>query len=210
MIVSELSALAIFAVVSSITPGPNNLMLLHGGLRSGFAACRWHILGISAGLVTMLFFAYWGIATIIMQMPAMMTGLKGLGTCYLLWLVWVMWREGVVPNEEKLTDASQLKQKKRWQLPLTFSQALLFQWINPKAWVMVIMMPSLAMIAGNHPYIDNAPLYLMIFVINLLCISLWAAGGNALRQLLHRQTLMQWVHYMIMAMTVYCAISIWW
>lgn len=202
----DLFALALFMIISSITPGPNNLMLLHGGLKKGFWACRQHLLGISTGCVSMAFFSYWGIAELLVHQPAFLVILRVIGTAYLLWLAWGMWRGGIVPSDDKIAQTDNVKQ---WQLPLKFWQALIFQYVNPKAWVMIVMMPSIALFTGAYPYFDNYPIYALFFVVNLSCICVWAFGGNALRRLLHRETLMQVIHIGIVLMTLYCALSMW-
>lgn len=199
-------ALALFMVISSITPGPNNLMLLHGGLRKGFWACKQHLIGISSGGMSMAFFSYWGITEILLHSPAMLNILRMSGSAYLLWLAWGMWVGGIVPSDEKI---AQVEAQAKWQLPLTVWQAIAFQYVNPKVWMMTMMLPSIAMIIGEHPYLDNFPIYVMFFILNISCCSLWAFGGNALRQLLHRDKLMQFIHLFIVLMTIYCAIAVW-
>ena len=86
----SITALAIFMLVNSITPGPNNLMLLHGSVKCGFWACRWHMLGITVGVTIMLWLSYWGMAALIISFPAVMLIIKILGTLYLLWLTYQM------------------------------------------------------------------------------------------------------------------------
>lgn len=202
----SLFALSIFILVSSITPGPNNLMLLHGGIHKGFVACVPHIFGISSGMVVMIVCSYWGMAKLVTQWPLAMTMIKMGGTGYLLWLAWVMGREGVVPTQQQTENVTH---KTAWQLPLTYWQAMLFQWINPKAWMMVVMLPSLAIMAGDNMALSNSPIYLLSFLINICCITVWAVGGNGLRHFLHRRKTMRLVHIMIVLMTIYCALAIW-
>jgi len=199
-------SLSLFIIISSITPGPNNLMLLQGGLTSGYRACYQHMFGISLGVATMIFFSYWGMAELIIRQPLFMGGLKLVGTAYLLWLTWGMWVGGIVPSKRKIDNA---KKQSHWQLPLNFGQAALFQWINPKAWLMASLMPSIALITGETPTTDNLPIYLLFICLNISCISIWAAGGNALRQLLHRERLMFIIHKSIVFATLYCAVAMW-
>lgn len=86
----SITALAIFMLVNSITPGPNNLMLLHGSIKRGFWACRWHMLGITLGVTVMLWLSYWGMAALVVSFPSIMLIIKILGTLYLLWLTYQM------------------------------------------------------------------------------------------------------------------------
>ncbi|WP_367105965.1 LysE family translocator [uncultured Psychrobacter sp.] len=80
----SITALAVFMFVNSITPGPNNLMLLHGSIKRGFWACRFHMLGICVGVTVMLWLSYWGMAALVVSFPSIMLIIKILGTLYLL------------------------------------------------------------------------------------------------------------------------------
>ncbi|PID61150.1 MAG: hypothetical protein CR974_04420 [Gammaproteobacteria bacterium] len=212
-----LSNFALFIFINSVTPGPNNLMLLHGGLKAGFRACYPQMLGISFGLAVMLALSYWGMAMAVTQLPHLMTVLKLFGTAYLLWLTWHMWIDGIVPSSDKLDDelehppATSRFQRyfQRWTLPLTAWQATLFQWVNPKVWLMVSVAPSIYLITGERPLWDNLPLCALAFVINQASIAVWAAGGHSLQRLLHQQRLMDVIHKVIVFMTLYCALSLW-
>ncbi len=246
-----LANFSLFIFINSVTPGPNNLMLLHGGIKAGFRACYPHIFGISLGLAIMLALSYWGMATAVTELPAVMLILKILGTSYLLWLAWHMWNDGIVPeekllnNEKQLVKTNHLKSNSRdknfsaqgtssqtvqeyskrmhrrngkflvrlhfqnWTLPLNTWQAMLFQWINPKVWIMVSIAPSIYLITGNNPLLENLPLCVLAFVINQCSISIWAAGGHSLQRLLHKQRLMKIIHVAIVLMTIYCAVSLW-
>lgn len=211
-----LSNFAVFIFINSVTPGPNNLMLLHGGVKAGFRACYPHTLGISLGFSIMMMISYWGMATVVTELPIAMLGLKIAGTIYLLWLAWHMWADGIVPDEKNLAHDKPVASTGRlsrylqtWTLPLTLWQAALFQWINPKAWLMVAVAPSIYLIAGKHAIINNLPLYGLAFIINHCSVAVWAAGGHSLRQLLHHKRLMRIVHIAVVMMTVYCAVGLW-
>ena len=215
----SITALAIFMLVNSITPGPNNLMLLHGSIKRGFWACRWHMLGITLGVTIMLWLSYWGMAALVVSFPAVMLIIKVLGTLYLLWLTYQMAKTNftVIINEALLQEQqrqqaveSVVEVKKSFgELPLSFGQALLFQWLNPKAWTMTVVAPSLAMFHASKPWLDNYALLAMCAIINLLSISCWAAGGHWLRKLVHLPRVMRVIHAFIVLMTLYCALTLW-
>lgn len=215
----SITALAIFMLVNSITPGPNNLMLLHGSIKREFWACRWHMLGITLGVTIMLWLSYWGMAALVVSFPAVMLIIKVLGTLYLLWLTYQMAKTNftVIINEALLQEQqrqqaveSVVEVKKSFgELPLSFGQALLFQWLNPKAWTMTVVAPSLAMFHAGKPWLDNYALLAMCAVINLLSISCWAAGGHWLRKLVHLPRVMRVIHAFIVLMTLYCALTLW-
>ncbi|WP_367111796.1 LysE family translocator [uncultured Psychrobacter sp.] len=214
----SITALAVFMFVNSITPGPNNLMLLHGSIKRGFWPCRFHMLGICVGVTVMLWLSYWGMAALVVSFPAIMLIIKILGTLYLLWLTYQMAKTDFVAvvndalkhEQYKQANTAVIEAKKRFgELPLSFGQALLFQWLNPKAWTMTVVAPSLAMFHAGRPWLDNYPLLAMCALINILSISCWAAGGHWLRKLVHLPRMMKVIHAVIVLMTLYCAITLW-
>lgn len=193
-------------------------MLLHGGLKSGYWGCRYHMLGISFGVGIMLWLSYWGMSALIVEMPQLMFVVRVLGTAYLLWLTYTLATSDLTSTIENALQGKKLSvsmpaassQKKPFvALPLTFRQATLFQWLNPKAWTMTMVAPSLVVMTSTRPWLDNWPFLVMCMAINLICIGFWSAGGQSLRKLSHHPKLMQVVHLVIVLMTLYCAIAMW-
>ena len=215
----SITALAIFMFVNSVTPGPNNLMLLHGSIKRGFWACRWHMLGITTGVVIMLWLSYWGMAALVVSYPAVMLIIKVLGTLYLLWLTYQMAKTDFIAiineallHEQRRQQSADINNEVKesfGELPLSFGQALVFQWLNPKAWTMTMVAPSLAMFHAGRPWLDNYALLAMCALINILSISCWSAGGHWLRKLVHLPRVMKMIHAVIVLMTLYCAMTLW-
>ncbi|MCD0504829.1 LysE family translocator [Bordetella petrii] len=168
-----LGPLALFALVSSITPGPNNIMLASSGLTFGFRRTIPHMLGVNLGFTLMLVLVGLGLGTAFQQFPWLYTVLKYAGALYLLYLAWKIAMSGPMDRGSP-----------RGQ-PLTFLQAALFQWVNPKAWVMAV-----GVIATYTPqagfYWNLALAALVCCLVNLPSIGAWAAFGAALQKLLHR------------------------
>lgn len=175
------------------------------------------MLGVTIGVTIMLWLSYWSIAALVVSYPAVMLIIKVLGTLYLLWLTYQMAKSDftAIVNAALLYERQQANEivievKKRFgALPLTFTPALLFQWLNPKAWTMTVVAPSLAMFHAGKPWLDNYALLAMSAVINILPISYWAAGGHWLRRLVHLPRLMRVIHAVIVLMTLYCALTLW-
>lgn len=162
-------ALATYTLVMSITPGPNNVMLLASGARFGFARTLPHMLGISLGfaLQTALVCAAFGIVQ-----PWIAGGqalLSWVGIAYMGWLAWRLLRAGPVGTAG---DSAQ---------PLAAWQSALFQWLNPKAWVMALTVASVFLPAGADLRIALAGIAAVLALVNLPCVALWAACGTALR-----------------------------
>lgn len=201
---AALLALASFAFVSSITPGPNNLMLLHSGAQFGFEKSTPHLLGVSFGFGFMLFLCCIGVAAVILEVPYAQMALKILGCTYMLWLSYKLWRGGALPDEKTLNDHSHNQAK-----PMTFIQASLFQYVNPKAWMMGLSVPS-AYLPTTGSVVTNSLLGVALFtIINLVCCGAWVQGGAGIRRLMHNPNLAKVVNISIVLMTLYCAASVW-
>ncbi|MCI1230156.1 MAG: LysE family translocator, partial [Kerstersia gyiorum] len=119
-------SLALFMFASSITPGPNNVMLAASGLNFGFRRSIPHMLGISLGMMSMLILVGAGMGSVFLRFPWFYDVLRYAGAAYLLYLAWRIATAG------GMDDADQRGR------PMTLLEALLFQWVNPKAWIMVV------------------------------------------------------------------------
>lgn len=164
-----LLAFAGFAFVSSITPGPNNTMLLASGANYGFRRTVPHIAGISLGCMAMLLVVGLGLGQAFAAVPLLYDVLRYAGAAYLLWLAWKIATAGTVKDHG---DGS--------GRPLTFWQAAAFQWVNPKAWVMVVGA------ASTYAPRDDfgrgvVVLAALLGLVNAPSICVWAGFGTALR-----------------------------
>jgi threonine/homoserine/homoserine lactone efflux protein len=164
-------AFAGFAFVSSITPGPNNAMLLASGVNFGFRRTMPHIAGIAFGCVVMLVLVGFGLGEAFAAVPGLYDALRWAGAAYLLWLAWAIARSG--PTAERPAGGR----------PFGFWPAAFFQWVNPKAWIMVV--GAVSTYAPPDGFARNvAVLALLLVVVNLPSTSVWAAFGTILRPLL--------------------------
>jgi threonine/homoserine/homoserine lactone efflux protein len=187
-------ALVVFAFVTSVTPGPNNLMLLASGVNFGFVRTVPHMFGIAGGFATLLFGVGLGLGAVLKAYPALDLTLKIAGGAYLLYLAWkiAMSRSLAAKGEAKA-------------VPMTFFQAAAFQWVNPKAWVMAVT----AMAVYTNP---EAPFLSMLLVtaafaaVNLPSVSAWAGFGMALRGFLADPVRLKWFN---IAMGVLLAATLW-
>lgn len=171
MTFSLLLPLALFAFVSSITPGPNNVMLTASGATFGYRRTLPHMLGISAGVAIMLLMVGAGLGTVFEAMPILYTILKYVGAAYLLYLAWRIASAGGVDGAAERSR------------PFTFLEAAAFQWVNPKAWIM-----SVGIVATYTPqqgFFHNLIVATLVMtLVNFPSISVWTLFGSALRRLL--------------------------
>lgn len=186
-------ALVGFSVASSVTPGPNNLMLLASGVNFGFRRTLPHMLGIGGGFAFLLLCVGFGLGAVLQQAPALHLAIKVVGVVYLLYLAW------------KIATAGPIEDREGKAVPMTFLQAAAFQWVNPKAWFMAVTAMSLYTIPAN--YVLSVVLIAAVFAaINVPCISLWAGMGVALRRLLSDPRTLR---YFNITMALLLAASLW-
>ena len=162
-----------FALVSSITPGPNNLMLMASGTNFGFARTLPHMLGVSIGFVLMTVLIGLGLAQIFVRFPMTYTVLKVGSVTYLTYLAWKI---ATAAPPKANTGAATAK-------PFSFLQACLFQWVNPKAWTMSLMSVT-AYVPAENPMLGLLIVALVFGAINLPTVGLWAFLGVQMRQFL--------------------------
>ena len=170
---SLLGPLALFALVSSITPGPNNVMLASSGLNFGFRRSVPHLLGVNLGFTLMIFLVGVGLGSVFQQTPPLYTVLKYAGAAYLLYLAW------------KIANSGPLDEGEARGKPFTFLQAAAFQWVNPKAWVMAVGV--VATYTPQNGFFANLVIATLVCgIVNLPSIGIWVTFGTALRRVLHR------------------------
>ena len=163
--------LASFCLVSSITPGPNNMMLLASGATFGLRRTVPHIAGISAGCALMVLVLGGALAGTVGRMPGLFTALHVVSTLYLLWLAW------------RIATATGPHGTGARARPFGALDAAGFQWVNPKAWAMVLgAVTSFA--RPDHLLVDVPSIALVLMAIGLPCIALWAGSGQVLSRFL--------------------------
>ncbi|MBZ9797946.1 LysE family translocator [Mesorhizobium sp. ES1-4] len=187
-------ALLIYAFVTSITPGPNNLMLLASGVNFGIARTVPHMLGISIGFLVLLLAVGFGLGAVLTAFPALHTGLKVAGAVYLLYLAW------------RIAMSRSLSGKRESEgRPMRFMDAAAFQWVNPKAWVMAIT--AMAVYTNpERPFLSVILIGVAFTVVNLPSVSVWAGFGTALRGFLSDPLRLKWFN---IAMGLLLAATLW-
>ncbi len=167
-------AFSMFALVTSITPGPNNFMLLASGVNFGFRSSVPHMLGISVGFLLMVLAVGLGLAEVFSQFPWVYGLLKWVGAIYMLYMAWS------VATSDSLKDTPS---NSRLAKPLNFWGAAAFQWVNPKAWIMAVSAFSTYMPASRG-FAAIASVAALFAVINLPSVGVWALFGSGLRHVL--------------------------
>lgn len=170
MTLELIPALVAFAFVSSITPGPNNLMLMASGANFGFARTIPHMLGIGIGFSVMVLVVGAGLVQVFDSHPGSHSVLKVISVAYLLYLAF------------RIATAAPARAGKIRGRPMTFVQAAAFQWVNPKAWSM-----ALTTVTAYTPDTTLAAIALVALVfgaINLPSVSIWTLLGQQMARIL--------------------------
>ena len=163
---------ALFALVTSITPGPNNTMLLASGVNFGFNRTIPHMLGITCGFFVLVVAVGLGLGAAFQTYPLLYSVLRYVGAAYLLYLAWKIAHSGPVSESEKGESK-----------PISYLGAAAFQWVNPKAWIMAI--GAISTYTPMQGYFTNVIVIAAVFaLINLPSVSVWAGCGTLLRNVL--------------------------
>lgn len=187
-------ALLVYAFVTSVTPGPNNLMLLASGVNFGFVRTVPHMLGIGIGFLVLLLAVGAGLGAVLTAFPALHTALKVAGGAYLLYLAWKIATTRSMAS--KGGDAAR---------PMRFIEAAAFQWVNVKAWVMAVT--AMAVYTNpNRPFLSVLLVGLVFALVNFPSVSIWAGFGTGLRGFLSDPVRLKWFN---IAMGVLLAATLW-
>ena len=197
MITWELIAtISVYYFVMYVTPGPNNSILTASGIKFGFIRSVPNIIGISSGHGIQLALVCFGLGSLFLQFPILLEILKYIGACYLLYLAWKMFGSlNISITDEKSS-------------PLKYYEAILFQFVNPKAWVICITAVSLFYPEKENLIIGTLFLVIMSTIINLPSISMWAFGGSVIRHYLGNIKLKKIIEWLLAILLFGTAISI--
>lgn len=185
-----------FALATSITPGPNNMMLLASGVNFGIARSVPHMLGVSLGHGAMVVVMGLGLAALLAAMPEVMLALKLAAAVYVAWLAW------------KIAHASAPDGGNVGAKPLTALQAAAFQWVNPKALAMAIT--AVTVYAGADGLANVLAVAAVFSLINLPSIALWCGAGNLLRGALQNPRALTVFNWSMAALLVVSMVPVIW
>lgn len=175
----NLLSIFLFAIVMTITPGPNNIMILSSGLNFGIKRSIPHLLGIAFGFPIMLIAVGLGLDVLVSQIPIAYVTIKILGIGYLLFLAYKLF---ITTKSDNIDGNAK---------PLTFIQVVLFQWVNPKAWVMIF--------SGIGSFSTGVDIQSTTFIIALSffiaifpCNGSWLFLGSQMQKIVKSETHLKW------------------
>ena len=165
-------AVLFFAFSTTITPGPNNVMIMSSGVNYGIKASLPHWLGICFGFPLMVLLVGLGFGVVFERYPHLHQLIKVLGVAYLIWLAW-----RIASAEPKAIEQGKSK-------PFSFIQAALFQWVNGKAWVMASGAVAAFTSVGGVYWLEVCIITAAFLLVAFPCVGIWLVFGAALRTIL--------------------------
>ena len=179
---TQLLALFSFAIVSSFSPGPNNIMLMTSGANVGFYRTIPHMLGIITGYSVMLLLIGFGLMQFLLQYPVLQNTLQIVCLIYLVYLAYK-----IATSKVSHQTQSQFK-------PMTLLSAASFQWINPKAWSMAFS--AITVYSADIDYITAILMIMAVFaVVNAPSACAWTLAGKKSRDILSNPQRLMYFNY---------------
>jgi threonine/homoserine/homoserine lactone efflux protein len=189
-------ALIGFAIVSSVTPGPNNLLLWASGAEFGIRRTVPHILGTAVGIGAMAVGVVVGIGALLTLLPGLAFALKVAGSLYLLYLAWQVAGAGALRTGAVTR-------------PMSLRQAAAFQVVNVKAWTFALgaittfRPPELSSVAGG------LVVALTMMVVIVPTAALWAIAGGLIGQWLADERARRIVSLVLAAVLAVTVVFVW-
>ncbi|MCM2295985.1 LysE family translocator [Rhodoferax sp.] len=167
---AEITALLLLCTAVSFTPGPNTTLSTALAANFGLRRALRFVLAVPVGWGLLLSLCASGVGALVVSLPPLRLGVKGAGVAYLLWLAWKLWQ------------AHQLSQANARQLNVSFSQGVMLQFLNIKAWMLALTVVA-GWLAGRADLWARFALVLPVLLAFALASNLsYALVGTLLRQ----------------------------
>ncbi|MCG8354010.1 MAG: LysE family translocator [Kiloniellales bacterium] len=168
-------AFMLFAFVAAVTPGPSNVLLTTAGANAGFWRGLPCLFGVVLGMGFMMFVVAFGLGSLVLGNPAVLSGLKVVGAGFLLWLAWKIATAGRSQGPDE-------------RPPVGFVAAAAFQWINPKSWLVCAGAVGTYLAPQAGSALDQSAAFALLFVLAALpCAFMWLGLGLGVQRLLQTE-----------------------
>lgn len=170
------------AFLASMTPGPNNLLLMSSGAMFGLKRTIPHICGVFIGFNILMLAAIFGLDVVLSKLPWLLTVVKIVGAAWLAWLGFKFLQAAFKTHSTQGTESK--KQKPARARPFKFYEAALFQWINPKALIMAVALAGAYVGISENIALRTALICGTFLIFGLLSATTWAVAGSTLNRLM--------------------------
>lgn len=189
-----------FAFVASITPGPNNLMVMASGATFGWRRTLPHLMGIATGFAVLISATVLGLGLVLERIPFAFDVMRAVGVIWLLWLAWQLAAPALLASDAQTGQDGPTAGAR----PFTLLQAAAFQWVNPKSWTMAIAATGAYSGLAASPGLRAAIMAATFIAIAPLCNGVWLMAGGALQRLLGDPS---WRRIALLLMAVFVVLS---
>ena len=189
-------AVTLFAISSSVTPGPNNIMVMTSAVNFGIKKSLPLLSGICIGFAIMLLMVGLGFGQLFNVFPSLHLIIKCIGTLYLLYLAWVIARSAGIS-----TSASDAK-------PLSFMKGALFQWVNAKAWIVATGAMATFTNVGSNFDQQFVIIAIAFLLVSFPCVGVWMLFGTMLREVLKKKSYRMWFNLSMSGLLVLSVIPV--
>ncbi|MDC6448033.1 LysE family translocator [Alphaproteobacteria bacterium] len=189
-------AVATYNFVMYVTPGPNNAILTTSGIKFGFLKTLPNLFGIPSGHGLQLMLVCLGLGSLFIAFPILLEILRYVGATYLLYLSY------------KMIGSLAIKTNDESSRPLTFFEAIMFQFVNPKAWIICTTAVSIFYPQDTNIFVGTFFMVFMSTIVNLPSISIWAFGGSIIGRYLKNMKLKKILEYLLAGMLVFTSFYI--
>ena len=171
----NLQALLLFAIAGAFTPGPNNLMITASGANFGYWRSLPHVMGVTLGFPAMLIAMAFGLIQIFDTWPVLHKILRVAGAAYMVYLAF------------RIATSTTAGKAQNTPQPLSFVEAALFQWINPKAVFYALSALSIFTTPEGNFTEEITQLTIVTLLVSFSSITTWCLFGTAIGHLLKSQ-----------------------
>ena len=196
MVLASLLALVGFSFVSSVTPGPNNVLLWASGATFGLRRTSRHVLGTAGGIGLMALAVGIGLGAVIAAAPGLSVAMRVVGSVYLLWLALQIARSGALQR----ADVAR---------PLGLRGAAAFQLLNPKAWIFALGAMTTFRPPDMPPTAGTLLVAATMMAVIVPTAALWAAGGDMIGRLLTGERTRRAVSLTLALLVALTVLTVW-
>ena len=180
----EIISIALFWFVTAYTPGPNNVVASYSGFNFGIAKTVPHILGVTLGFTSLVFFLTIGLINVFKLFPIIQIVMKYLGTLFLIYLAYKI-------------ASSNVSEEIKKENPVKFIETFLFQYLNPKGVMVGIIVVSTYVDLGENYINHSIQVIFLAFLFSSTSITLWTFIGKFLRKFATNDKFIKYFNYVM-------------
>lgn len=154
-----------FAISMAATPGPNNVLVAASATNFGLKRTLPSVFGVVLGFGLMILLVGLGLGQVLERFPLLHAGLKYAGAAYLLYLAW------------RIATASGGGKEREASRPPSFVEGALFQWVNPKAWIVALGAIATYTVAEESLALQAVVIAGVFIAVALPSVGAWALLG---------------------------------